>query len=33
VLANVLFRSDNRGDSYTPVSGDLTRALDRDTFT
>lgn len=33
VLANVLFRSDNRGDSYTAVSGDLTRALDRDTFT
>jgi photosystem II stability/assembly factor-like uncharacterized protein len=33
VLANVLFRSDDKGDSYTPVSGDLTRALDRDTFT
>jgi photosystem II stability/assembly factor-like uncharacterized protein len=33
VLANVLFRSDNRGDAYTAVSGDLTRALDRDTFT
>ena len=33
VLANVLFKSDNKGDSYTPVSGDLTRALDRDTFT
>jgi len=33
VLANVLFKSDNRGDSYTAVSGDLTRALDRDTFT
>jgi photosystem II stability/assembly factor-like uncharacterized protein len=33
VLANVLFRSDNRGDAYTPVSGDLTRQLDRDTFT
>ena len=33
VLANVLFRSENRGDSYTAVSGDLTRALDRDTFT
>src|SRR5262245_41653195 len=33
VLANLLFRSDNRGDSYTPASGDLTRALDRDTFT
>ena len=33
VFANVLFRSDNRGDAYTPASGDLTRALDRDTFT
>jgi len=33
VFANVLFRSDNKGDSYAPVSGDLTRALDRDTFT
>ena len=33
VLANVLFKSDNRGDSYTLASGDLTRALDRDTFT
>jgi photosystem II stability/assembly factor-like uncharacterized protein len=33
VLANVLFKSENRGDSYTTVSGDLTRALDRDTFT
>jgi len=33
VLANVLFKSENKGDSYTPVSGDLTRALDRDTFT
>ena len=32
VLVNVLFRSDNRGDSYRTVSGDLTRALDRDTF-
>jgi hypothetical protein len=29
----VLFKSDNKGDSYAPVSGDLTRALDRDTFT
>jgi photosystem II stability/assembly factor-like uncharacterized protein len=33
VLANVLFKSDNRGDTYTAVSGDLTRKLDRDTFT
>ncbi len=33
VFANVLFRSDNRGDTYVPASGDLTRALDRDTFT
>ena len=33
VLANVLFRSDNRGDKYVAVSGDLTRKLDRDTFT
>lgn len=33
VLANVLFKSDNRGDSYTVTSGDLTRQLDRDTFT
>ncbi len=27
--ANRLFRSDNRGDAWTPVSGDLTRQLDR----
>ncbi len=27
--ANVLFRSDNRGDSWTPISGDLTRGIDR----
>ena len=33
VLANVLFRSENRGDKYTVVGSDLTRALDRDTFT
>jgi len=33
VLANVLFRSDDRGDKYVAVSGDLTRKLDRDTFT
>jgi hypothetical protein len=26
VLANVLFRSENRGDKYTVVGGDLTRA-------
>lgn len=28
--ANRLFRSDDRGDSWTPVSGDLTRQLNRD---
>lgn len=28
--ANKLFRSDDRGDSWTPVSGDLTRQLNRD---
>jgi photosystem II stability/assembly factor-like uncharacterized protein len=28
--ANILFRSDDRGDSWKPVSGDLTRRLDRD---
>ena len=28
--ANRLFRSDDRGDTWTPVSGDLTRQLDRD---
>lgn len=33
VFANVLFKSENQGDSYTPASGDLTRALARDTFT
>ncbi|HEY6334009.1 MAG TPA: glycosyl hydrolase [Blastocatellia bacterium] len=27
--ANVLFRSDDRGDSWKPVSGDLTRQIDR----
>lgn len=27
--ANRLFRSDDRGDSWTPISGDLTRQLDR----
>ena len=27
--ANKLFRSDNRGDSWKPVSGDLTRQIDR----
>lgn len=27
--ANVLFRSDDRGDSWTVISGDLTRQLDR----
>ena len=28
--ANILFRSDDRGDSWKPVSQDLTRKLDRD---
>jgi len=28
--ANCLFRSDDRGDTWKPVSGDLTRQLDRD---
>ena len=28
--ANRIFRSDNRGESWTPASGDLTRQLDRD---
>ncbi len=28
--ANKLFRSDDRGDTWKPVSGDLTRQLDRD---
>src|SRR5262249_49529070 len=28
--ANKLFRSDDRGDSWKPISGDLTRQLDRD---
>ncbi|MEM9065374.1 MAG: glycosyl hydrolase [Planctomycetota bacterium] len=28
----VLYRSDNRGDSWTRVSGDLTRGIDRDTI-
>ena len=28
--ANRLFRSDDRGDSWKPISGDLTRQLDRD---
>ncbi len=27
--ANCVFRSDDRGDSWTPVSGDLTRQIDR----
>jgi photosystem II stability/assembly factor-like uncharacterized protein len=27
--ANKLFRSDNRGDAWVPISGDLTRQLDR----
>ncbi len=28
--ANRVFRSDDRGDSWTPISGDLSRQLDRD---
>jgi photosystem II stability/assembly factor-like uncharacterized protein len=31
--ANKLFRSDDRGDSWTAISGDLTRQLDRDKLT
>ncbi|MBI5472353.1 MAG: glycosyl hydrolase [Ignavibacteriae bacterium] len=27
--ANILFRSEDRGDSWTPISGDLTRQIDR----
>jgi photosystem II stability/assembly factor-like uncharacterized protein len=30
--ANRVFRSEDRGDSWTPVSGDLSRQLDRDTL-
>jgi photosystem II stability/assembly factor-like uncharacterized protein len=30
--AQRLFRSDDRGDSWTPVSGDLTRQIDRNTL-
>ena len=30
--ANRLFRSDDRGDSWQPISGDLTRRIDRDTL-
>ncbi|HEY0157681.1 MAG TPA: glycosyl hydrolase [Thermoanaerobaculia bacterium] len=30
--AQYLFRSDNRGDSWTPVSGDLTRRINRNTL-
>ncbi len=30
--ANRLFRSDDRGDSWTPISGDLSRQVDRDTL-
>jgi photosystem II stability/assembly factor-like uncharacterized protein len=33
VFANLLFKSEDQGDHYTPASPDLTRALDRDTFT
>jgi photosystem II stability/assembly factor-like uncharacterized protein len=30
--ANRIFRSDDRGDSWRPISGDLTRAIDRNTL-
>jgi photosystem II stability/assembly factor-like uncharacterized protein len=30
--ANILYRSDDRGDSWKPVSGDLTRQIDRNTL-
>ncbi|HEV2348690.1 MAG TPA: glycosyl hydrolase [Terriglobia bacterium] len=30
--ANILYRSDDRGDSWRAVSGDLTRQIDRDTL-
>jgi photosystem II stability/assembly factor-like uncharacterized protein len=30
--ANRIFRSENRGDSWRPISGDLTRQIDRDTL-
>lgn len=30
--ANRLFRSEDRGDSWTPISGDLTRQIDRNTL-
>jgi len=30
--ANILFRSDDRGDTWKPVSGDLTRQIDRNTL-
>ncbi|HEX7881050.1 MAG TPA: glycosyl hydrolase [Candidatus Eisenbacteria bacterium] len=30
--ANRLYRSDDRGDNWRPISGDLTRQLDRDTL-
>jgi hypothetical protein len=33
VFTNVLFKSEDRGDHWTPIGKDLTRALDRDTFT
>ncbi len=32
VAANKVFRSDDRGNTWTEISGDLTRALDRNTF-
>ncbi len=32
VAANKVFRSDDRGNSWTEISGDLTRSLDRNTF-
>ena len=30
--ANMVFRSDDRGDSWTPISGDLTAKIDRNSF-
>jgi photosystem II stability/assembly factor-like uncharacterized protein len=33
VFTNVLYKSEDRGDHWTPVSKDLTRSLNRDTFT
>jgi len=32
LASNIVFRSDDRGDSWRPISGDITRQLDRDTL-